>query len=119
MSLATSCQIALRELLAGGLDEAVGRADGRGNPVGIGEQPFGSAVDDAEHAREVFGRRDLEMRVDDGAERLRSVNVGKEEPRDRGRHGEDDGIAGSELDRVLAEIEQLDLAACDLQMRRS
>ena len=104
----------LRKLLARGLDEAVGGADGRGDPVGIGEQPFGSAVDDAEQARKVFGRRDLEMRIDDRAERFRSVEIGKHQPRDRGGHGENDGIAGGELDRVLAEIEQLDLAVGNL-----
>ncbi len=64
-----------RQRLARDIEQPVGGADGDRQPVRQAEQPFDGAVDDADDRREPGRRFDAEMRIDDGAELARGLEV--------------------------------------------
>ena len=93
------------------LHQAVGIADRDRQPAREGEDPFGRAVDDAEHRRHAGRHVDAEMRVGDGAMALRHRQLGDERRRGMARHRQNDRIVGAQRRGLGAEIELRDPAA--------
>ena len=64
-------------------------------------------------------RRNVEMRVDDGAELGRRRQAGDQRRRHRWRHGKNDGVLRLQRDCVLAEIERFRPSPRQISMPRS
>ena len=79
----------LRQLRARHVHQAVGIADRHRQPALEGEDPFGRAVDDADHRRHARRDVDAEMRVGDGAMTLRHGQSGDKRSRGMARHRQD------------------------------
>ena len=95
-----------RQRLALRLDEAVGRTDSDGHPVGEGKEPLGGRVEHAEDPREAFWGRDLEVSIEDGAERFRRGKILDQQRRNPTGDRQDDGVVSAKVDLVLTEIER-------------
>lgn len=98
-----------------GVQQRIGIADGDGEAVVEGEDPFCRAADHADHRLRAFRRGEAEMRVQDGAEIVRRLQPRHQFRGHPGRHGQHHGLVPPDRHEAIGEGQGGDALALEFQ----